>query len=68
MIRIFASHPSYPKLEQLQWLLLAATNRAPFTIFVDMPEQERLDFIDDTLAQIGAEHTVVAQHPSNFMN
>ena len=68
MIRIFASHPSYPKLEQLQMLLLAATNRAPRTVFADMPEQERLDFIDDTLSVISAEHTAVSQHPSNFLN
>lgn len=68
MLKITASHPSYPKLEILQLELTHAINRWPFSPYCIMPEYELTLTIEQLKHEIEQEHVSILSSSVNYLN
>lgn len=67
-MNILPSHPMYEKINMLQLILCMAVNRAPFSEFEHMPEEERLGFIDYIKSQQQIEFDSANNQSGLFLN
>lgn len=67
-MNILPSHPMYEKINTLQLILCMAVNRAPFSEFEFMAEEERLEVVDYIKSQQQAEFDSVNNQSGLFSN
>ncbi len=67
-MKLLPSHPLYEKINTLQLILCMAVNKAQFTEFEHMPENERLEFIEHIKTQQQVEFDSANNQQGMFFN